>query len=288
MRWFYTANPEGDAIVILRMEGDRCVGHLAGIPQRYHRTGESLRMVFPLNIAVSETARGRGLMSEMSQACFDEAARRHGDAMLIGMPNAASTPGYTGRLGFRLVRPLPVRACSAIAPGLRAVDSHAVDASFLGSAAFATLLDDLDLAPAEGWGQEWTPELLRWRLSAPGARYSLHVSDRIVAVTSGARGGPVPVTAVLKLLRRRGARRASRASRAAAASAVIAAACWFSRTPLAVYAGFSDVADVVGVPVPRRLLPAPLNLILRSLRPGAFDAHAFDVTTMELLDFDAF
>jgi hypothetical protein len=220
-------------------------------------------------------------MAEMSEACFAEATRVHGDAVLVGVPNAGSTPGYTGRLGFRLVRPLPVVVCPPVWPLRAAVGSVVASAEWRESAAFDRLAARLDLTPTDGFSHRWTRELLRWRLGAPGAAYAVHVGSRVALVTCATRHRGVPITVVLKAFR-------LGTGPKVAANDVIAAACRHHGTPFAIYGGFSATIRVVGVPVPARFKPSPLNLIVRSLRPGFLDAAAFVFDSFELLDFDAF
>ena len=56
---------------------------------------------------------------------------------------------------------------------------------------------------------------------------------------------------------------------------------------VAVYAGFNRQVPVRGVRPPRRLLPAPLNLIYRSLSTEA-PKETFVLDTFEFLDRDAY
>ena len=66
------------------------------------------------------------------------------------------------------------------------------------------------------------------------------------------------------------------------------AACRFYRAPAAIYAGYSDLVRFHGVRLPERLKPAPLNLCVRSFRPGVIDETQFVMQRFELLDLDAF
>lgn len=281
LRWFYRENPVGAAIEINRYDASRPIAHIGGIPQRYHTKGRSIAGVFPLNIAVSSSARGRGLMSEISQACFAASVERFGDGVLVGVPNASSTPGYTGRLGFRLVRPLPVAVLTPLWPSLTRVRSVSVTPEYLQSRAFDDLVSSIDFSPGEGWSHEWSPELLAWRLRAPHARYALHASSDVVIVTTAVRHAGVPVCVVVKTFRRLGSRKEF-------ANEVVARACRFHRAPAAIYAGFSNVVRLVGVPLPNRFKPAPLNLIVRSLRPGFLNEQEFEFDRFEFFDFDPF
>jgi hypothetical protein len=68
----------------------------------------------------------------------------------------------------------------------------------------------------------------------------------------------------------------------------VAAACRYHRAPAAIYAGFSASCEVLGVRLPERYKPAPLNLIVRSARRGFVDAKILEFDSFEFLNFDAF
>lgn len=281
LRWFYREGPNGRAFEEhVDQDGVR-VGHVAGFPHVYHRRGHELLVVGIVDMAVASAARGRGLMTILNQRCLESARAGRDVVAFVGVPNASSTHGYTGRLRFRLVRPLPVVVCLPWDPTGWMAHSVEVSPDYLDSAAFADLVSSLDLAPGSGWSPKWSPELLRWRLAAPGARYWFHVTDSLVAVSCRTRMFAVPFAVILKLFPRIGARRAT-------TSAIIAAACLSHRAPAAVYAGFNARARVAGIPVPRRLRPAPLNLIFRSLDETVVRQDEFRFDTFEFLEFDAY
>jgi hypothetical protein len=280
LEWFYRQNPVGPAIEIDRADNGTRVGHVGGILQEYHSTSGVRRSVFPLNLAVLPRGRGRGLMTEMNEACFDEARRIYGIDMMVGMPNAASTPGYIGRLRFRLVTPLPVELCPPRWPTTPVVESRPVTREYLESDEFARLSSSLDLSPGRGLSHRWTPSLLKWRLASPAASYTVHASPEAVIVTCVEHRAGIRIAVVLKTFRRGGSARIG-------ANGIIAAACRHHHAAVALYAGFSATAHVVGVPLPSRLKPAPLNLIVRRYddRNGEPDPR---LETFELFDFDAF
>ena len=81
-------------------------------------------------------------------------------------------------------------------------------------------------------------------------------------------------------------------------AAVIAAALSHHRVPVAVYAGFNAHVPVRGIAIPKRIQPAPLNLLFIA-RDEASQFLGLDLDeagpqapatfdTFELLDFDAF
>lgn len=283
LRWFYVNNPQGPAMVENRYTEGECVGHIAWVPQRYASGSSERSFLFAQNLAVSSKARMKGMMIQMAERCFERGRELlGGEGGLICMPNASSTRGAMGRLGFRLVRPLPAVVVPPAWPDARDVESHAVNASFLGSDHFACLAAGVKTGLSQsGFAQVWDPPLLRWRLQRPGARYALHVNDDLIVVTTTTHYLGLPLTVVLKTL--------PRTSREhVVANPLVAAACRFHRSVAAVYVGFSNAARVVGAHVPHRLKPAPLNLGYRSLDPALVDDEAFEFAAMELLDFDAY
>ncbi|HEX4339613.1 MAG TPA: hypothetical protein VH062_27085 [Polyangiaceae bacterium] len=280
LEWFYRRNPTGAAIEIDRVEDDLRLGHVGGIPQEYHSTATTRMSVFPLNLAVAESGRGRGLMTEMNEACFEEARRRYGIDMMVAMPNAASTRGYTGRLRFRLVGPLPVVLCPPVWPSTVVVESHHVTADYLASPGFDRLAESLSYAPGPALSHRWTAALLRWRLASPASSYAVHASDRAVIVTTVERRAGIPVAVVVKTFRRGEPGRVD-------ANGVVAAACRFHRAPVALYGGFSAATRIIGVPLPDRLRPAPLNLCVRRF-DDRDDSPDPRLDTFEMFDFDPF
>lgn len=280
LRWFYDENPLGAAIEEHFDQGDRRLAHLAGIPQEYHCRESCLPIVFPLHIAVDPTLRGRGMMSQLSTRCFEHARERNDVIAFVGMPNASSTHGYTGRLGFRLVKPLPVRLLLPLA-STSGIRSHAVDAKFLESRQFRDLVESIDFAPGPAWSQRWTPERVRWRLAAPHASYALHVSAGAIAVSRRTRSFGLPFAVILKLYPRggKGERRVA---------ALVSGGCRFHRAPFGVYAGWNAHAKVPGIPLPERLKTSPLNLIFRSLDAAVIHQDSVTFDTFEFLDFDAY
>ena len=110
----------------------------------------------------------------------------------------------------------------------------------------------------------------RWRW---GSRLPMNMQARL----------EVPVTIVLKLLPRRG----PRVTGPVDGHPVVTAACRFHRSPFAVYTGYNRHVRLRGTAPPRRLLPAPLNLIYRSESPRApKETFAFDI--FEFLDMDGY
>lgn len=281
--WYYRKNPLGPAIESDFADDVGRLGHIGGIPHFYHSKAGVLQAMFPLNVAVHERARGRGIMAKLTNACYAETRRRWGSALLIGMANANSLAFYTTKGGYRCVMQMPVRLCPPIWPSLERVTHTAVDEGYLSSGRFRDLVDTLDFEPTEGWSQRWTLDVLRWRLAKPDGGYVVHAGRHAVVVTCKEWRDGVPFAVVLKTFRRKSA-----PAEPMTVNAVIAAACRNRRAVMAVHAGFSAKTRVLGVRIPERYKPAPLNLCVSSQPEGYVDLASFRYDTFEFLEFDVY
>ncbi|MCC5950454.1 MAG: hypothetical protein JJU45_00005, partial [Acidimicrobiia bacterium] len=198
----------------------------------------------------------------------------------VGVTNdRSSTPVV--RAGGRHIWRLPVWGGPPVVPA-RGGQAARADEAFLTGDTAAQWFEDLDDGPAEDWTQCWTVDGLRWRLSLPGmGPYSVHRNDATVAVSTSTRVGGIEVAVLMKLCARRGH------DRPAGAQQAVAAACRHHRAPLAVYGGFNRLRGLRGWPLPDRLRPAPLNLMVYCLDPR-LDQDTFMLDTFEFLDMDAF
>lgn len=283
LRWLYLENPHGEAFTesIDDDELDRHIAHYALVPQRYRNRDGDAAFAFSLNAVTRSGIQRRGYFTTLSRRLFVRAQDR-GVRFVIGVSNENSTPPVVEKLGWRLYCPLPVTVAPRPfrAPGAwRTVD---VDDAYLASPQFDDDLAGLDDVPAHGWTNCYTLEHLRWRLASPnGAGFSVHVSPDLVAVSTRSSLGPVPMAVLLKLLVRPGAPRPQTATSA------VAAACRHHGAPACVYAGWNRWVKVWGVSPPRRFLPAPLNLIVKSL-DASIPQDDFVLDTYEFLDMDAY
>ena len=109
LRWLYEQNPVREASVLLGEEDGRVVGLVAMSFVRMAIGGEELEVGMPIHLATDPGFRGRGIFAEL-QACNEEHARELGLRLLLIVPNAASAPILTGRLGWRPLEPLRIWA----------------------------------------------------------------------------------------------------------------------------------------------------------------------------------
>lgn len=278
--WQYNDNPSGRAYIGNRREDDVLAAHQTVIPQLWRSADRDHILAMSINSATRPGVRGKGYYSTMFKEVVARATAQ-GASGSYGVANANSTPIVVKRVGFRRVGQLPVKVAPATPFRPWAWEHHPVDAAFLSSRTFDELVAEVDRQPRWGLRVRWTPDHLRWRLASPGAAYVVHASPEVVAVSTRQDFGGLPVAIVLKLLARRPT------SVRLDGQAALSAACWHHRAPVALHAGFNADVAVRGMAPPRRLLPAPLNLMYLSttdhLRPTDFRADVF-----EFLDFDAY
>lgn len=279
LAWLYDRNPDGSGFTGSRDEDDIRVAHYALVPQRYRNADGPGPFVFSLN-AVSRTGSQRkGYFVEIGHEIFARAAAG-GRVAITAVANDKSTPGAIKYLGYRHLGPMPV-AVTVPNPfrawGWRSV---VVTEDWLGSQDFTDLAGELDDHPATGWTPSWQADNLRWRLSRPRGEYVVHVGPDLMAVSTRDVVRGVPFVVILKLLPRRGVTGLS-------GRGAVAAACRHHRAPFCVYAGLNAHVTMRGLPLPDRLRPAPLNLLVRSLS-DTVPQETFQLDTFEFLDCDAY
>jgi Acetyltransferase (GNAT) domain len=161
--WAYQRNPCGDAYVQLAYKDKELVGHYAMIPQYYCDNHQKLTMTLSMTTMVHPAHRRAGLFNKLAEECYALATENDVQAVL-GFPNSKSAPGFRKRLqwqcndDFHIVK-TRVTAQDTV-PACEIIPSSEFRQRF--QALNGHLMLDL--------GQE---ELLNWRLSKPGADYSL-------------------------------------------------------------------------------------------------------------------
>jgi hypothetical protein len=282
LAWLYDRNPDGPAIQASADEDGVRVAHYALVPQTYRNAAGPAPFLFSLNAVTRSTTQRRGYWVKLGNQNFAEAAAQD-RRLVIGVPNDKSTPGAVKYLGYRFLGPMPVRVVVPTTLRSGTYVDHAVDDAFLASAEFDAMAADLDQHDAVAWTNSYDAERLRWRLARPHGNYAVHVGPDLVAASTKSAFGPVPVAVILKLFPRgpmaAGERRSPRTA--------IAAACRYHRAPVAVYAGFNALVPVRGFEPPRRLRPAPLNLVVHSFSDEV-PQETFRLDTFEFLDLDAY
>ena len=254
----YLDAPRPPLMGMARLDG-RVVGHQALLWMRMRTiSGTTLPASLSVNSAASPEIRGTGVYSTMVLELAG-AAVEAGTLCYYGVTNEGSMKATT-RLGGRVVAQLPIRVLSSAARDL--IDGDLPE----------RIAADGDRPSRFGVRTGWDAELLRWRLSIPGAPMTVHEHERFWVISTVRKVGRIPVVALLKVWARETAEDAQRFP----ASAVAAIAA-HHRTPAVVH---------VGTPVPKRFRPAPLYLTYFG-NPGLVATQEVDFDCFEPLDFDA-
>lgn len=154
LRWQYRENPFGTIVGWNAIASDGSLAaHYVVQPLAGAIDGRPERGALSFNTATHPAHQGKGLFTELGGRTYASAADE-GYGYVVGVANANSTPGFTRKLGFTLVRQLDAR----MGVGLR------VRAR----------------GPA-GFERTWSPQTARWRAANPVGRYR-SVGDTLFAV----------------------------------------------------------------------------------------------------------
>jgi GNAT superfamily N-acetyltransferase len=229
LEWLYAANPAGPVLGFDAWEGDRLAAHYACIPVRLQWDGAPRWALLSLNTATHPDFQGQGLFTKLAEATY-AAAAEDGFALVHGVANANSTPGFVRKLGFHVVAPLD---------------------SLVGVGSLSGV--DLEKAAAAPFRRLWSPAELRWRCANPARPV------RVSALRDGSAGYSAPtgtpgLSAWMQL--------------PAPPVDATAPAPWGGRVFLGLFPAGSGRPRAY-FPLPQRLRRSPLNLIVRDLRGSA-------------------
>jgi GNAT superfamily N-acetyltransferase len=156
LRWQYRDNPCGAIVGWNAVAPDGSLAaHYVVQPIESRLGGVVERGALSFNTATHPAHQGKGLFTQLGQRTYASAAEE-GCGHVVGVANANSTPGFTRKLGFALVRPLEAR----IGIALRAREERAAS-----------------------YERAWDAAGARWRALRPGARYR-SIGDTLYACAS--------------------------------------------------------------------------------------------------------
>jgi hypothetical protein len=278
LRWHYTANPDGNAVWRDAVIGVESRAHYGTIPQWYHsRQGQKL-FYLSVNSATHASMRGKGMFTRLGEAVYAAilAADRPA-AGVVGVPNREAFQPRIKRLGWQIVGVLPLLVNLGLPLGRSAATSLPAAEALSGP---RRLIDDVMLAPGEGWQQRWSLEKLAWRSSNPLRQVWVHRLDDMAALVSQEKIRGIPLAVVLKTFRTPGSGTISLAP-------LIEGIRRFHRTPAVVHVGFHKGLSFPGIDVPLKLRPSPLHLGQRLFDPQ-LSPERFRIECFEAFDYDLF
>jgi len=251
LRWLYRDNPAGTVVGFDAYSEGRLAAHYVCVPTEAFVMGDRHRGLLSLNTATHPDFQGRGLFTELAKRTY-EAGAAEGFSFVHGVANANSTPGFTRKLGFQLVRPLEAKI--SLGP-VASVDWAAV----CRSAAFR---------------RDWTNAHLTWRAANPRNRIRIESrSGGVLAVHAKTDHRGIIVANELPCVEPTDWQHSDPVP-------------WLPRLFLGL---IPDKAFRWGfaIDVPKRLRPSPLNLIYLSLDQRQATLPPERVS-LGFIDFDAY
>ncbi|MGB2758171.1 MAG: hypothetical protein WBD02_10990 [Acidimicrobiia bacterium] len=283
LSWWYRDNPYGAGIEHDLDEAGTRIAHTAYVPNRFvdiaaPPESNPLRGALSCDSAVDPDLQRGGVFKKFQNEA-SVAASASGLEFGYGCANWNSLVVFQKHLGWRHVQPLPVKVLVPT-PTRNMPTSFALDADGIASSLFQTVVADLDIHAAPGLHSEGNLDWYRWRCSSPTTRFSMHTSEDAAIITTRVKHGGIPVAVIVRTIARR-------SDTTTSLRPLIAAACKHHRAPLALYVGFNHAFAVRGITPPRKMLPSPLHMCVKSLQPH-IDQDTLNFSSYELLDFDAY
>ena len=118
-QWYFR-NPSGSASVIIGEMGGRSVGVATTNDHIFEKGGKEVLVGMPQKVLTDEAIRGQGVFGRL-HAAAEKACLDRGVEMFLTVTNAASTPIFIERFGFRR---LPVPRMALLLPSIGAVPIH--------------------------------------------------------------------------------------------------------------------------------------------------------------------
>ncbi|MDI6798256.1 MAG: GNAT family N-acetyltransferase [Desulfatibacillaceae bacterium] len=105
-KWQFENNPAGKGFIRLAWNKGRVIGQYAAIPVRLLVDNRPVLAAFSCDTMIDPAYRGKGLFVQLANELYDDLAQA-GIDLVWGFPNSSSMPGFTRRLGWKKICPLP-------------------------------------------------------------------------------------------------------------------------------------------------------------------------------------
>ncbi len=107
-QWQFQNNPAGPGFCFLAEANGIIVGQYAAIPTRFFIEGKETLLAFSCDTMIHPQYRGQGMFSALARELYNFMETHCGINVVWGFPNDRSLPGFTGRLGWRMLPVLPL------------------------------------------------------------------------------------------------------------------------------------------------------------------------------------
>lgn len=253
LTWLYKDNPAGVFVGADAFAGNDIVGQVVAIPCEYILCGNLARGLLAVNVAVHPMFQGRHLFKKLGlQMC--EFGAEEGYDFVMGVANAAATPGWTRQMGFQLVTPLEAMI------GIGSLGVKDYDA----------------ILGRTGFRHSWSSNTFKWRCGNPVNKVIPKIgayNNTLSAFSSSGKIGiaayaEVPSGGLIDDLKSRELKYSLQ-----------------PRVFLGCIPGHAFGPNYIKIP--SRFRPSPLNLVYKNLHDSS-DRLLPDSCLINYLDFDAF
>ena len=277
LEWQYHENPFGPACVGYLLEKNEQLSNYALIPKNFkNHLGEKVTLGIGVDLAVSPDSRGKGLFRKTVENSYKAGIDGNLDGIL-GVANSQSSPRMIEAMGWKKLPAIDFRFLK-LSKSRTHMKTLRFEFNQVEQLTKEGVLDFKTLTPSSGFSPIWNKELLKWRLSRPGADYYLHVSESALLISTKISISGLKIAILLKTLPLNTVHTPIEIAPLASSIAR------YHRTPFVTYWGKNDSFQMTGIKVPRKFQPSPLELVVYF-----FDSdHNFELNEFELLDFDAF
>jgi len=107
-QWQFQNNPSGKAVCFLAEANGEIVGQYVILPTRFSIHGKETQVAFSCDTMIHPRYRRQGMFSALARKLYDFLETRRGINLVWGFPNDQSLPGFTGKLGWRMLPVIPL------------------------------------------------------------------------------------------------------------------------------------------------------------------------------------
>jgi len=107
-RWQFQNNPSGKAICFVAKSNGKIVGQYVTIPTRFSIQGKETLLAFSCDTMIHPGYRRQGMFSALARELYDSLETHPAINLVWGFPNDQSLPGFTGKLGWRMLPGIPL------------------------------------------------------------------------------------------------------------------------------------------------------------------------------------
>lgn len=253
LTWLYKENPAGIFVGVDAFVGNDIVGQVTAIPCEYILHGNLTRGLLAVNVFVHPKFQGRHLFKKLGlKMC--ELGAEEGYDFVMGVANAAATPGWKRQMGFQLVTPLDAM----------------IGIGSLGVSDYNSILEKTEFR------HEWSPATFKWRCGNPANKVIANASARNNSLAAFSSSGKIGIAAYAEV------------PRVDLIDNVKIRSWKYSFQPR-VFLGLIPEHSFGSnyIKIPSRFRASPLNLIYKNLHDSS-DRLQSSSCLINFLDFDAF